>query len=174
MKSWLITIPKTIKWEDYAKEIAAVADGDLVMNYRTRYFPNDMKIGDRCYLLWNGRVRGWRRLSDWLISRDVGFAKRREKYGPPASISKGAGHSIKWTDPQCKGSVEYGDMGMTDKEKLQVCVQALRDVTDPLGRIKRDLREGEKFASSAIVIAQSPLFLQDIAKEALREIGANE
>ena len=104
----------------------------------------------------DGSEVGWR-LSDWLISRDVGFAKRREKYGPPASISKGAGHSIKWTDPQCKGSVEYGDMGMTDKEKLQVCVQALRDVTDPLGRIKRDLREGEKFASSAIVIAQSTL-----------------
>jgi predicted RNA-binding protein with PUA-like domain len=62
MKSWLITIPKTIKWEDYEQEIAAVADGDLVMNYKTRYFPKDMEVGDRCYLLWNGRVRGWMKI----------------------------------------------------------------------------------------------------------------
>lgn len=59
MKSWVVTAPKKTKWETYEQEIAAVASGDLVMNYKTRYFPKDMQLGDRCYIVWNGRVRGW-------------------------------------------------------------------------------------------------------------------
>ena len=57
--NWLITIPKTIPWTEYQKELASVADGSSVMNYRTRYFPKEMKIGDRCYILWDGKIRGW-------------------------------------------------------------------------------------------------------------------
>lgn len=59
MKSWVITIPRTVDWESYKKELAEVADSSSVMNYRTRYFPKEMKVGDRCYIVWNGRVRGW-------------------------------------------------------------------------------------------------------------------
>ena len=59
MKSWLITIPKTTSWETYQKEIDDVASGELVMNYKTRYFPKEMRVGDRCYVVWNGKVRGW-------------------------------------------------------------------------------------------------------------------
>jgi len=72
---WAITIPKTVLWEDYEKELATVADGSSVMNYRVRGFPKDMKIGDRCFLVWNGRVRGWMRITgkvdtptDWTCS----------------------------------------------------------------------------------------------------------
>ncbi len=57
--NWVITIPKTVKWSDYQKELDTVADGSVVMNYRTRYFPKEMKVGDRCYIVWNGMVRGW-------------------------------------------------------------------------------------------------------------------
>lgn len=57
--NWVITIPKTVKWEEYERELQSVADGDLALNYRTRYFPKEMKVGDRCYVVWNGRVRGW-------------------------------------------------------------------------------------------------------------------
>lgn len=60
MNAWVITIPKTVRWEDYQRELDAVAaDPDLTLNYRTRYFPKDMEVGDRCYVVWNGRVRGW-------------------------------------------------------------------------------------------------------------------
>jgi len=61
---WLITIPKTVSWDDYKRELAAVADGSMVMNYKTRYFPKEMTKGDRCFVLWNGKVRGWMKIVD--------------------------------------------------------------------------------------------------------------
>lgn len=59
MADWVITVPKTVRWEDYRREIDAVADGSSVMNYRLARAPRDLKAGDRCYVTWNGRVRGW-------------------------------------------------------------------------------------------------------------------
>ena len=56
---WIVTIPKTVSWEFYQKELVAVADGSLVMSYKTRYFPKGMKVGDRCFIVNNGEVRGW-------------------------------------------------------------------------------------------------------------------
>jgi len=56
---WVVTIPKTTKWSEYLRELDAVKDGSLMMNYKTRYFPKDMTPGDRCFIVWNGRVRGW-------------------------------------------------------------------------------------------------------------------
>ena len=56
---WLITIPKTIRWSDYEKELATVSDGSSVMNYKTRYIPKGMASGDRCFIVHDGRVRGW-------------------------------------------------------------------------------------------------------------------
>lgn len=58
-RDWVVTIPKTIPWKDYQAELAAVADHSQVMNYRTRFFPKGMVAGDRCYLVHDGRVRGW-------------------------------------------------------------------------------------------------------------------
>lgn len=57
--NWVITIPKTIVWADYQKELLQVSDGSQSMNYRTRYFPKEMRIGDRCYIVYDGKVRGW-------------------------------------------------------------------------------------------------------------------
>lgn len=59
MSSWIITIPKTTKWSDYVKELAAVADGSQILNYKTRYIPKGMSVGDRCYIVNDGLVRGW-------------------------------------------------------------------------------------------------------------------
>jgi len=59
LRSWLITIPKTTSWETYQEELDSVRDGVLSLNYKTRYFPKEMEVGDRCYILWNGQVRGW-------------------------------------------------------------------------------------------------------------------
>lgn len=56
---WVITIPKTVQWSDYQKELQTVSDGDQVMNYRVRFFPKEMKEGDRCYIVHDGRVKGW-------------------------------------------------------------------------------------------------------------------
>lgn len=57
MTDWIITLPKTIKWEDYQKELDACSDGITVMNYRLprRVYAEE---GDRCFVTWNGFVRG--------------------------------------------------------------------------------------------------------------------
>ena len=41
-----ITVPKTIKWEQYEKEIDAVRDGEQEMNYRLPTLPKDTEVGD--------------------------------------------------------------------------------------------------------------------------------
>jgi len=57
--SWILTVPKTVSWVDYQRELDAVADGSVVMNYRAAQIPRDMRAGDRCYVVHDGRVRGW-------------------------------------------------------------------------------------------------------------------
>lgn len=59
MSNWIITIPKTITWEDYQKELDAVADGTQSMFYKLPYKPREMKPGDRCYITWWNYVRGY-------------------------------------------------------------------------------------------------------------------
>lgn len=57
MTDWIITLPKTIKWEDYKKELDACRDGKTLMNYRLprRVYAEE---GDRCFVTWFGIVRG--------------------------------------------------------------------------------------------------------------------
>lgn len=59
---WLITVPKTIDWDDYCKEMRLVEDDSHVMNYRVHYFPQEMQAGDRCFICHEGKVRGWMRI----------------------------------------------------------------------------------------------------------------
>ncbi len=56
---WVLTIPKSVNWSIYERELAAAADGSQVMNYKTRFIPKGMRKGDRCFLVHDGRVRGW-------------------------------------------------------------------------------------------------------------------
>jgi len=56
---WIITIPKTISWEDYVKELDAVKDFNQEMNYKLPFKPKELIAGDRCFVTWNGKVRGW-------------------------------------------------------------------------------------------------------------------
>ncbi len=57
-KDIIITIPKTIPWEEYQRELDAVADNTAVMNYKVKNFPNT-QVGNRCYVVYNGQVIGW-------------------------------------------------------------------------------------------------------------------
>lgn len=59
MADWVITIPKTIPWEHYEKELKAVHDWKQVMNFRIPYNPKNVNPNDRCFVVWNGYVRGW-------------------------------------------------------------------------------------------------------------------
>ena len=62
---WIVTIPKTTEWDDYQKELDSVKDGATVLNYKTRYIPKDMQIGDRMFITWNNDVKGWMEIVDF-------------------------------------------------------------------------------------------------------------
>lgn len=58
----VITIPSTIDWKDYEKEIKAVEDGSQVMNFKVSNFPKKTKIGNKCYLCYKGQIIGWMKI----------------------------------------------------------------------------------------------------------------
>ena len=55
----IITLPATMSWEDYEKELDKVKDWAAVMNFKVPNFPTGIKKGDRCYILHKGVVKGW-------------------------------------------------------------------------------------------------------------------
>lgn len=55
----IITIPKKTKWEDYQKELDMAATGEYNMNYQVRHFPRQAGIGDRCYVVYDGIIKGY-------------------------------------------------------------------------------------------------------------------
>lgn len=56
---WAITIPKDIEWEDYEQELLFVEDWSGVLNYHVSFSPKNIEEGDRCFVVWRGKVRGW-------------------------------------------------------------------------------------------------------------------
>ena len=60
----VITIPKKVKWEDYQKELDVVKDGSQMMLYHIPLKPKENINRKRCYLCYDGYVRGWMRIID--------------------------------------------------------------------------------------------------------------
>jgi len=56
--------------------------------------------------------------------------------------------------------------------RYQLAISALETIVDPIGHMKKQLKEDEKLDGMyAIRIAERPEFYQDIAKKALEEIA---
>lgn len=55
---WVVTVPKSTDWSTYQKELDAVKDGVYQMNYRLPHIPKGMSVGDRCFIVYDGFVRG--------------------------------------------------------------------------------------------------------------------
>lgn len=58
-----ITIPKSISWDEYKKELKEVEDGSHEMNFKVPNLPKNINVGDRCYLCYNGNIIGWMKIS---------------------------------------------------------------------------------------------------------------
>ena len=60
-KNICITLPMTIDWSEYDKELEQVADYKKVMNFKVPFLPKseDRKLIKKCYLLYKGNVIGW-------------------------------------------------------------------------------------------------------------------
>lgn len=57
----IITIPKSIKWTDYEKELSAASNGEI-LNYKVNFFPKTA-TGNRCYICYNGNIVGYHIIS---------------------------------------------------------------------------------------------------------------
>ena len=55
----IITIPSSIKWVDYQKEIDDALKNNYVLNYKVSFFPKKTKVGDKCYLVYYNNIIGW-------------------------------------------------------------------------------------------------------------------
>lgn len=58
--SIIVTLPKTVRWADYEKELDKVKDDIESMFFKVSKFPRlgVGKIG-RCYVTHNGMIKGW-------------------------------------------------------------------------------------------------------------------
>lgn len=63
MRGLLITLPASVKWEDYEKELKAVEDGILVMNFKVPFLPKDTEGIERVYMVHRGNIVGWMKFS---------------------------------------------------------------------------------------------------------------
>lgn len=60
---------------------------------------------------------------------------------------------------------------MKEKEDLKTAITALENISDPIGYMKKSLKEGESLDGMyAIKISERPQFYQDIARNALEII----
>lgn len=55
----IVTIPSTIKWEDYEKELIDAQQNNYVLNFKVNSFPKYTKKGNKCYLVHNNYMVGW-------------------------------------------------------------------------------------------------------------------
>ena len=60
---------------------------------------------------------------------------------------------------------------MTNDEKLQIALQALKDIVDPISSFQRNLKEGETINGlMAVKLSEDHNYLKDIAQKALAAI----
>lgn len=58
----VITLPKSVSWADYEKELEVVKDGSHVINFKVPRLPKQTYVGDKCYLCYNGNIVGWMKI----------------------------------------------------------------------------------------------------------------
>lgn len=56
----IVTLPKSIPWETYLKELQQAEKDDLILNFKVPFFPK--KEVERCYIVHDGKVRGWQQI----------------------------------------------------------------------------------------------------------------
>lgn len=86
MSNIIITLPQSVKWDQYENELLMVADGKAVMNFKIPSLPKHSRSGDRCYLAYKGRVVGWMKIVGF-VTRDAFTCSTTGNYWP-------AGHYV--------------------------------------------------------------------------------
>lgn len=76
----LITIPKSVSWETYTEELDRALRGEI-LHFKTSGFPKKARIGDRCFVVWKGAIRGCMYIS--------GFSEKEFECSTTGKIWKG-------------------------------------------------------------------------------------
>lgn len=58
-RSLLITLPSSVTWKEYEKELRKAANWKYVLNFKVYNYPNGVHKGDKCYVIHNGLIKGW-------------------------------------------------------------------------------------------------------------------
>ena len=64
-----ITLPKTIKWNEYQKELDKVKDFKEFMFFKVPFLPIRTKQGDKCYLCYNNKIIGYQQIVGLIDSK---------------------------------------------------------------------------------------------------------
>jgi hypothetical protein len=59
----VITIPKKVKWAEYEKELAKAEQGEI-LNFKVNNIPKQTKKGCKCFLLYDGEIKGYMNICD--------------------------------------------------------------------------------------------------------------
>ena len=113
-----ITIPKTIKWTDYEKELETVVDETQEMNYKIPTIPKDIHVGDRCYICHDGYIKGWMKISN--IGKRSGFdcTTTGKEWADGCYVSRtGKFHYLEHPIPM-KGFMGYRIVKISDIERI--------------------------------------------------------
>lgn len=99
---WVITIPQNVNWAEYQKEMAACAEFDKYMNYRTP-FRSKACAGDRCYIVYRGRVVGWMSVVGVSTYPDGFECTTTKKWWPPGHYIQRSGPFTPVDGPPMRG-----------------------------------------------------------------------
>lgn len=65
----IVTIPKSISWDEYLNEIEDAKNNNLSLYYRVPFKPKKLNIGDKFYICHDGFVKGYMIVSN-IIFKD--------------------------------------------------------------------------------------------------------
>lgn len=115
----VITVPKTVDWKDYMREISKVEDWKEQMNYKLPTLPVGVKNKtiDRCYVVHDGKVRGWMKITGCQnISKGFICTTTEKNWGPGNYLFRsGPFHPVD-KDILMKGFMGYKIMNLSDLE----------------------------------------------------------
>ena len=65
--AWIVTIPKTIPFEDWLNEVKFARENNHLLNYRLPYHIQTYQ-GEKCYIVHDGQIRGYMKI-DKVVRR---------------------------------------------------------------------------------------------------------
>lgn len=97
---WIITLPKTVDWKTYEKELKAVEDGSLELYFKVPPHFKAAKKGDRCYITHNGYVKGWMQVTGLVKSDGFQCTTTGTTWPKGTYITRsGKFHPVNWKIP---------------------------------------------------------------------------